>query len=125
MSEPKTAEVKVVPVEPTEEMIEAGYLPWINEAARTGRIAVRDIYLAMLAASPPAETGEGETSFRDIFLSWHEECGTVEVAGPCASPIGKFEARWPYLRKRLWGAAMKNAEALKDEWVKIAKECAK
>lgn len=42
----------LVPVEPTHEMIEAGYQPWLNRGNRKGPSVVRGVYLAMLSASP-------------------------------------------------------------------------
>jgi len=54
------AEMKLVPVEPTREMIEAGQQAWID--TRSDDEALDDFrasYIAMLAASPQAPAREG------------------------------------------------------------------
>lgn len=96
-------------------------------SALRGLVGVDETADRILAAlSPEAPASEGEAVvFRDVFLSWHEECGTVERAGYGASPIGKFQNRWPGFHKKLWDAAMTSHDALRDAWVKVAKECEK
>jgi hypothetical protein len=56
---PETGEWKLVPVEPTEEMIEAG----VGGGARIGqKIAMRSDYRAMLAVAPSPPSSEGEAA---------------------------------------------------------------
>ena len=105
------------------ERMKDGRLRGLNDALA---IALIEEERAALTPRHEAPASEGEAvAFRDVFLSWHEECGTVERAGYGASPIGKFQSRWPGFHKKLWDAAMTSHDALRDAWVKVAKECEK
>lgn len=82
MTDPKTAEVKVVPVEPTEAMLRSGCaIPGVS--LQTGR----RMWSAMLAASPPAETGEG---FQARVLPWLMECFGAEIAADRVERCDRF-----------------------------------
>ena len=108
------------------DMDEGWLIGWFCNAVMAGYDHAQRRYDPALTPRHEAPASEGEAVvFRDVFLSWHEECGTVERAGYGASPIGKFQNRWPGFHKKLWDAAMTSHDALRDAWVKVAKECEK
>lgn len=69
-------EMKLVPVEPTGEMLRAAQAAWLNDPARRPTT----MWQAMLAAAPVAEAGEGER-LRARVAAAYESAAPVAEAG--------------------------------------------